>query len=93
MLLSYNQQMPRNVVVQSSDDGGVTYGVNGRVAAPSPLFPGPMRILEKELNPFPGATTPLVYFPWNNSDNGVNLSVSPDGGQTWTTCTAGKAAG
>ncbi len=91
VLLSYNQQMPRNVVVQRSDDGGVTYGVNGRVAAPNPLFPGPMRILEKELNPTPGATQPLVYFPWNNSANDVNLSISPDGGTTWTTCTAGRS--
>ena len=52
-----------------------------------------MRILEKELNPSRARPTPLVYFPWNNSDNGVNLSVSPDGGTTWTTCTAGNAVG
>jgi hypothetical protein len=35
VLLSYNQHVPRDVVVQRSTDGGLTYGPN---AAPNPRF-------------------------------------------------------
>ena len=77
VLLNYNQQAPRNVVVQRSTDGGLTYGPISSVGAPTPLFPGPMRYDEARN---------IVYFPWDSFENHVNLSISRDRGLTWTAC-------
>jgi uncharacterized repeat protein (TIGR01451 family) len=88
VLLSYNQQAPRNVVVQKSTDGGVTYGPISAIAAPDPTFPGPMRY---------DAAHNLVFFGWDKrgatqaSPSAINLSISRDGGTTWTMCRAASA--
>jgi uncharacterized repeat protein (TIGR01451 family) len=92
VLLSYNQQQPRNVVVQRSTDSGLTYGVDAARAARNPRFPGPMRYIE------PTAAYPngIVYFAWDRTaDDGdhVNLSISQDKGVTWTDCKAAVAPG
>jgi hypothetical protein len=76
VLLSYNQQQPRNVVVQKSIDGGLTYSPVSSIAAPNPEFPGPLRYIT-------GSAT--VYMPWTKGE-AVNLAVSRDGGTTWTNC-------
>src|SRR5439155_7041494 len=76
VLLSWNQQVPRNVVVQTSTDGGLTYSPITSVAAPNPEFPGTMRFI-KSLN--------VIDMPWTK-DEEVNLAVSRDGGTTWTDC-------
>src|SRR3954468_10600136 len=76
VLLSWNQQQPRNVVVQRSTDGGLTYSPITSVAAPDPEFPGPMRLV---------ASTNTVYMPWTKGEQ-VNLAVSHDGGDTWGDC-------
>jgi hypothetical protein len=76
VLLSWNQQQPRNVVVQRSTDGGLTYSPITSIAAPDPEFPGPLRFI-KSLN--------VVYMPWTLGEE-VNLAVSRDGGTTWTDC-------
>jgi hypothetical protein len=92
VLLSYNQQQPRNVVVQRSTDGGLTYGVDAARAARSPRFPGPMRYIE----PTPAHPNGIVYFAWDRTaDDGdhVNLSISQDKGVTWTDCKAAVAPG
>ncbi len=92
VLLSYNQQQPRNVVVQRSTDGGLTYGVDAARAARSPRFPGPMRYIE----PTPAYPNGIVYFAWDRTaDDGdhVNLSISQDKGVTWTDCKAAVAPG
>src|SRR5437899_838809 len=39
VLLTWNQQEPRNTVVQKSTDGGLTYSAFTSVAAPNPEFP------------------------------------------------------
>jgi hypothetical protein len=76
VLLSYNQQQPRNVVVQTSTDGGLTYSPISTIAAPNAEFPGPMRYIP---------ALDLVYMPWTKGEE-VNLAVSRDHGQTWTDC-------
>lgn len=76
VLLSWNQQQPRNVVVQRSTDGGLTYSPTTSIAAPDPEFPGPMRFI---------ASKNVVYMPWTKGEQ-VNLAVSADGGTTWTDC-------
>ena len=76
VLLSYNQQQPRNVVVQTSTNGGLSYGPTATIAAPNAEFPGPMRYIPS-LN--------IVYMPWTKGEE-VNLAVSRDHGQTWTDC-------
>ena len=76
VLLSWNQQEPRNVVVQKSTDGGLTYSPITSIAAPDPEFPGPLRYIPS-LN--------VVYMPWTKGEQ-VNLAVSHDGGATWTDC-------
>ncbi|MDX6475615.1 MAG: hypothetical protein QOH95_1126 [Gaiellaceae bacterium] len=76
VLLSYNQQEPRNVVVQTSTDGGLTYSPVSTIAAPNAEFPGPMHYI---------ASRDLVYMPWTKGEE-VNLAVSRDHGQTWTDC-------
>src|SRR5438876_2454127 len=45
VLLSYNQQQPRNTVVQKSTDGGLTYSVDAARAARNTRFPGPMHFI------------------------------------------------
>jgi uncharacterized repeat protein (TIGR01451 family) len=92
VLLSYNQQQPRNVVVQRSTDGGLTYGPDAARAARSPRFPGPMRYIE------PSAAFPngIVYFASDRAGpdgDHVNLSISQDKGVTWTDCLAAVAPG
>ena len=77
VLLNYNQQVPRNVVIQRSTDGGLTYGPDSVVAAPTPLFPGPLRYDE---------ANDVVFFPWDSFENHINLSISRDKGLTWTAC-------
>lgn len=76
VLLSWNQQVPRNVVVQKSTDGGLTYSPVTSVAAPNPEFPGPLRYIQ---------SSNIVYMPWTNGEQ-VNLAVSRDGGTTWGDC-------
>jgi hypothetical protein len=80
VLLSWNQQAPRNTVVQRSTDGGLTYSPVASVAAPNPEFPGPLRFIPA-LN--------LVYMPWTKGEE-VNLAISRDGGTTWTDCVVAK---
>jgi hypothetical protein len=77
VLLNYNQQVPRNVVVQRSTDGGLTYGPDAVVAAPTPRFPGPLRYDE---------ANDVVFFSWDSFENHINLSISRDKGATWTAC-------
>ena len=80
MLLSYNQQEPRNIVVQRSTDGGLTYSPVSSIAAPNPEFPGPMHYIQ---------ATNTVFMPWTKGEE-VNLAISRDGGSTWTDCVVAK---
>ncbi|HVF61302.1 MAG TPA: post-COAP-1 domain-containing protein [Thermoanaerobaculia bacterium] len=81
VLLTYNQQQPRNTVVLRSTDLGLTYDIAGAVVgAASPRFPGPIRYDDAH---------DLVYFAWDDNPaagNVVALSVSKDKGRTWTAC-------
>jgi hypothetical protein len=85
VLLSYNQQQPRNVVVQTSTDGGLTYSPVSTIAAPNAEFPGPMHFI----TPTAAAPQGIVYMPWTKGEE-VNLAVSRDHGQTWTDCIVAK---
>ncbi|MDQ6933774.1 MAG: hypothetical protein M3130_00480 [Actinomycetota bacterium] len=85
-LLSYNQQQPRNIVVQRSDNGGLVYGPVTAVGGASPDFPGPMRTLPAKFNPTPNGPR-VVYFGWSAGSN-MNLSVSYDGGANFVDCVA-----
>jgi hypothetical protein len=92
VLLIYNQQQPRNVVVQRSTDGGLTYGPMAERAARNPRFPGPIRYIE----PMPGLPNGLVYFPWDRGapdGNQINVSFSTDKGHTWRNCGGAVAPG
>src|SRR5206468_2698914 len=80
VLLSYNQQEPRNIVVLKSTDGGLTYSPAAAVAAPNPEFPGPMHYIQ---------ATNTVFMPWTKGEE-VNLAISRDGGSTWTDCVVAK---
>ena len=80
VLLSWNQQEPRNVVVQRSTDGGLTFSPITSIAAPDAEFPGPMHY---------SPATNTVFMPWTKGEE-VNLAVSHDAGTTWTDC---KVAG
>src|SRR3954451_18700511 len=82
VLLSWNQQEPRNVVVQKSTDGGLTYSPLTSIAAPDAEFPGPMRFIK---------STNTVYMPWTKGEQ-VNLAVSHDGGDTWSDCKVASGA-
>ncbi len=76
VLLSYNQQVPRNTVVQKSTDGGLTYSAVSSVAAANPEFPGPLGYI---------ASSGTAYMPWTKGEQ-VNFAISRDGGTTWTNC-------
>jgi hypothetical protein len=82
VLLSWNQQVPRNVVVQKSTDGGLTYSPLTSIAAPDAEFPGPMRFIPSQN---------VVYMPWTKGEE-VNLAVSHDGGDSWTDCKVASGA-
>src|SRR3954454_14918952 len=92
VLLNYNQQAPRQVVVQKSTDGGLTYGVSMPASAADPSFPGPLRSLPAQFNPDGAQHGRVAYFPWTKGTN-VNLSVSFDGGASWTQCRVANAPG
>ncbi len=91
VLLSYNQQQTRNIVVQKSTNGGLTY-VPGDdvVASPSPLFPGPMRSMPAEL--VGGEQGKYVaYYGWNDVDRTgeisyINFAISDETGLEWNNC-------
>jgi hypothetical protein len=83
VLLAYNQQQPRNLVVTQSTDGGQTYSPVASAAAPNPGFPGPMSYI-------PSIHT--VVMPWTKGEQ-VNLAISQDNGSTWTDCKVGPAKG
>lgn len=76
VLLSYNQQAPRNIVVLKSTDSGLTYSPAAAIAAPNPEFPGPMGYIQ---------SSNTVYMPWTKGEQ-VNFAISKDGGTTWTDC-------
>ncbi len=95
VLLIYNQQQPRNTIVQRSTDGGLTYSTTGVVAAPNPNFPGEIRF---NPNYTTGGASGLVFFAWDGNPtsgggDSINLSVSPDRGVTWKTCRAALSTG
>lgn len=85
VLMTYNQQQPRNTVVLRSTDKGLTYNVAGAVVgAASPRFPGPIRYDDAH---------DVVYFAWDDTatvggvaGDFVALSVSKDKGRTWRVC-------
>ncbi|MDQ6875894.1 MAG: glycoside hydrolase [Actinomycetota bacterium] len=89
VLLSYNQQQPRNIAVQKSTDGGLTYGPVSAIGGASPDFPGPMRTLPSQFN-ISGHR--VVFFAWTKGSN-VNLSVSYDNGASFVDCVAAVAPG
>lgn len=89
VLLSYNQQVPRNIVVQKSTDGGLTYGPITAVGGANPDFPGPMRTLPAAFNNSGGR---VVFFAWTKG-NDVNLSVSYDQGASFVDCVAAVEPG
>ena len=65
-LISYNQQQPRNIVVQKSTDGGLTYRpADDAIALAEPGLPGPMHSM-------PASSTRrgqayVAYFGWNST--------------------------
>jgi hypothetical protein len=93
VLLSYNQQQPRNIVVQKSTDGGLTYlPGNDVIASPNPDFPGPMRSMPARLVT-PGAPGYVAYYGWNSSDDQfsyVNFAISDQTGLNWHNCLVAK---
>jgi hypothetical protein len=93
VLLSYNQQAPRNIVVQKSTDGGLTYlPGNDTIASPNPDFPGPMRSMPASLVT-PGQSGYIAYYGWNSSDTDfsyVNFAISDTTGLGWHNCVAAK---
>ena len=93
VLLSYNQQVPRNIVVQKSTDGGLTYlPGNDTIASFSPDFPGPMHSMPARfVDPSAGADEYIAYYGWNRSDpfekkTYVNFAISEPDGLTWHNC-------
>lgn len=85
VLLSYNQQQPRQVVVQKATDGGNNYGLRVAASPQNPSFPGPMRALPAEFNPEGAAAGRVAYFPYNDG-NRIFLSMSFNEGASFVTC-------
>ena len=93
VLISYNQQQPRQVVVQRSDDGGVNYSpLPVAATSTNPDFPGPMRSLPAALNPEGKAKGRVPFFGWSR-DNQIYLAISYDEGGSWHNCKLAKAPG
>ncbi|MDQ6649603.1 MAG: hypothetical protein M3Z02_05735 [Actinomycetota bacterium] len=93
VLLSYNQQVPRNVVVQRSTDGGLTYlPGSDTISSPRPQFPGPMRSMPASLVT-PRATGRVAFYGWNAIDGDtsyVNFAISDNTGLKWNNCVVAK---
>ena len=89
VLLAYNQQAPRNIVVQKSTDGGLTYlPPNDTISSANPDFPGPMRSMPASLVT-PGQEGYIAYYGWNSSDTDysyVNFAISDSTGLNWHDC-------
>ena len=85
VFLNFNRILPDRITeVCTSTDGGFTYP-SCQGVAPGPLFPGPMKQIAGEDNPF--GDEAIVYFPWTDDDpNMVLLAVSLDNGETWNNC-------
>jgi hypothetical protein len=92
VLLSYNQQAPRQVVVQRSDDGGVNYGPATPATSRNPDFPGPMHALPAKVNPDGEDAGRLPYFTWSRGRQ-VFLAISKDEGESWHNCRIAEAPG
>ncbi len=92
VLLSYNQQVPRQVVVQRADDGGVTYGPPRAATSTNPSFPGPMHSLPASQNPTGAQNGRVAYFGWNRSRQ-IFLAMSFNGGANWHNCKVVEAPG
>ncbi|MDQ5808195.1 MAG: hypothetical protein M3320_05915, partial [Actinomycetota bacterium] len=92
VLLSYNQQAPRQVVIQRSDDGGVNYGPSIPATFSNPRFPGPMHHLPATANPEGEDAGRVPYFAFNQG-NDIFLAVSVDEGASWHNCKIATAPG
>ena len=93
VLLSYNQQAPRQIVVQTSTDRGRTYNPNSVAASPfNPLFPGPMRTMDAKFNPV-DKTKRVAYFAYDDRSQNVYLSVTFNEGASWNNCFVAKQPG
>jgi hypothetical protein len=83
VLMSYNQTEPHDTVVIKSTDGGLTYDPTASVGSPNTRFPGPMHY---------DPVNKVAFFAWDRAaDAGgdqINLSISKDGGTSWTDCRA-----
>jgi len=83
VLMSYNQTEPHDTVVIKSTDGGLTYGATAPVGSPSTRYPGPMHY---------DPVNKVAFFGWDRGATAggdqINLSISKDGGTTWTDCRA-----
>ncbi len=95
VLMNYNGQVPRQVIVQKSTDGGLTYDLGAVASGPNPDFPGPLRSMPAglALPNLPAGSPRTAYFSWTYSDTDnayLNLAVSKDGGSTWNECTLAK---
>ncbi|MEA2459671.1 MAG: hypothetical protein QOC95_2643, partial [Thermoleophilaceae bacterium] len=95
VLMNYNGQEPRQVVVQKSTNGGLTYDLGTVATSPNPDFPGPMRSMPAglALPGLPAGSPRIAYFSWTYSDADnayVNLAVSKDGGGSWNDCNLAK---
>jgi hypothetical protein len=90
--VTFNDIGRGELVVQKSDDGGLTYKAYGpcgplaqRDIAPQNGFPGPMRADTNGAHNTANPGKPLVYFAYN-ANNEVHLALSTDEGNTWTEC-------
>lgn len=83
-ILTYNGMLPSGKTVQTSTDGGLTYGPS-KLATPDGGRIGQIRSFLP-----PGKTDRLkdsyVYIPYSNGTN-VKMALSRDAGATYTTCT------
>jgi len=95
VLLSYNQQVSRNIVVQKSTDGGLTYPPgSSTTASRSPLFPGPMKSMPAKLvDPSAGEDEYVAYYGWNDENaefSFINFAISDPSGLEWNNCQVAK---